>query len=82
VLGRVHIIRQKTGGEKMSDTVLKIEGMTCMHCKMSVEKALKGVLGVTSAEVDLAKKQAVIAGSADQAVMAKAVAEAGFKVVS
>jgi len=65
----------------MSDTILKIEGMTCMHCKMSVEKALKGVPGVTGARVDLAKKQAVVAGSADQAIMAKAVHEAGFKVV-
>ncbi len=26
-------------------TVLRIEGMTCMHCKMSVEKALKDVEG-------------------------------------
>ena len=51
----------------MSDTVLTIEGMTCMHCKMRVEKALKGVPGVTSAQVDLAKKQAVVAGSAEQA---------------
>jgi copper chaperone len=65
----------------MSDTVLTIEGMTCMHCKMRVEKALKGVPGVTGAQVDLAKQQAVVAGSAEQTVMAKAVAEAGFKVV-
>ncbi len=66
----------------MSDMVLNIEGMTCMHCKMRVEKALKGVPGVTGAQVDLVKKQAVVAGSADRAGMAKAVAEAGFKVVS
>jgi copper chaperone CopZ len=39
------------------------------------------VPGVTNAQVDLAKKQAVVAGSAEQTVMAKAVAEAGFKVV-
>lgn len=65
----------------MSETVLTIEGMTCMHCKMSVEKALKGVPGVISAQVDLAKKQVVVAGSADQAIMSKAVADAGFKVV-
>ncbi len=65
----------------MSETVLKIEDMTCMHCKMTVERALKEVPGVTSAQVDLAKKQAVVAGSAEQAVMVKAVAEAGFKVV-
>jgi copper chaperone len=41
----------------MSETVLKIEGMTCMHCKMSIEKALKVVTGVTDAEVDLAKSK-------------------------
>jgi len=64
----------------MGDTILKIEGMTCMHCKMSVEKALKGVPGVTDVQVDLAKKQAMVAGSAEHAVMAKAVADAGFKV--
>jgi len=65
----------------MSDTILKIEGMTCNHCKMRVEKALKAVAGVTSAEVDLAKKEAVVAGSAAKDVMAKAVVEAGYKVV-
>jgi copper chaperone len=65
----------------MSDTVLTIEGMTCMHCKMRIEKALKGVPGVTGVQVDLAEKQAVVAGSAEQADMAKAVAGAGFKVV-
>ncbi len=65
----------------MSDTILKIEGMTCMHCKMRVEKALKAVPGVTNAQVDLDKKQAVVAGSAEQPVMAKAVADAGYKVV-
>lgn len=63
-----------------SEMVLKIEGMTCTHCKMAVEKALKEVPGVTSARVDLAKKEAVVAGSADQATMAKAVNAAGFKV--
>ncbi len=66
----------------MSETVLKIEGMTCMHCKMSVEKALKGIPGVASAQVDLAAKQAVVAGSADRDAMAKAVQAAGFKVVA
>jgi copper chaperone len=55
--------------------------MKCMHCKMTVEKALKRVPGVTNAQVDLAKKQAVVVGSAEQAVMAQAVVEAGFKVI-
>ena len=37
-----------------------IEGMKCMHCKANVEKALKGVAGVTDAEVDLEAKTARI----------------------
>ncbi len=52
-----------------------------MHCKMSVEKALKAVPGVTGATVDLAAKQAVVSGSADQAAMTTAVEKAGFRVV-
>lgn len=65
----------------MSETILKIEGLRCMHCKMAVEKALKGVPGVTDVQVDLAKNQAVVVGSAEQALMAKAVDAAGYKVV-
>jgi copper chaperone len=64
----------------MSEMVLKIEGMKCMHCKMSVEKALKGAPGVTGVQVDLDKKQAVVSGTADQTILAKAVEKAGFKV--
>jgi copper chaperone len=66
----------------MSQLVLKIEGMTCMHCKMAVEKALKGVSGVTSAQVDLAGKQAVVNGSVDETTMVKAVTDACFRVIS
>jgi copper chaperone len=80
-LWRIYKQYQETEVKMMSETVLKIDGMTCMHCKMRVENALKGVPGVTGAQVDLGKKQAVVAGSAEQALMAKAVADAGFKVV-
>lgn len=31
----------------MSQTNLKIEGMSCGHCVMAVKKALEGVEGVT-----------------------------------
>ncbi len=65
----------------MAETLLKIEGMTCMHCKMAVEKALKGVAGVTGVQVDLAKKEAVVAGPVERAAMVKAIDEAGYKVV-
>lgn len=33
--------------------VIKVEGMSCNHCKMAVEGALKRLTGVTNATVDL-----------------------------
>jgi len=41
-------------GEK---TVVHIEGMSCGHCVMRVEKGIAALPGVTSAKVDLGKKE-------------------------
>ncbi|MHB8125416.1 MAG: CopZ family metallochaperone [Desulfitobacteriaceae bacterium] len=60
---------------------LKVEGMTCNHCKMSVEKALKNVSGVENAQVDLAKKEVSVTGTASYEDLAEAVEAAGFSVV-
>ena len=38
----------------MSETIIKIEGMSCGHCTAAVEAALKAVPGVQSVVVDLA----------------------------
>ena len=57
-----------------------IDGMKCMHCKASVESALKCVAGVTEAEVDLEGKTARIIVDeevADDALMGTAVFGAG-----
>ncbi|GLO68447.1 copper chaperone CopZ [Oceanobacillus kimchii] len=37
----------------MQTKTLDVRGMTCGHCKMSVEGALQKLDGVTAAEVDL-----------------------------
>lgn len=37
----------------MQTKTLDVRGMTCGHCKMSVEGALKGLDGVSAVEVDL-----------------------------
>jgi len=65
----------------VAQTVLKIEGMTCNHCKMAVEKALKAVPGVESVQIDLDRKEAVVTGSAELSALKKAVEEEGFEVV-
>ena len=64
--------------------VLSIEGMQCNHCKASVEKALSAVPGVTGVTVSLEDKNAVVTMSeaVDDAVLAKAVTDADFTVVS
>lgn len=65
----------------MDKTMLKIEGMTCGHCKVAVENALKTVPGVTSVTVDLAKKEAEIIGSASRGDLVTAVEDAGYTVI-
>lgn len=63
--------------------ILTVNGMQCEHCKASVEKALSGVEGVSSAKVDLKKKTATVSlgGDVSDAVLSEAVAKAGFEVV-
>ena len=60
-----------------------IDGMMCMHCAGSVEKALNALDGVT-AKVDLEQKCANVELTAPVAddVLARAVTDAGYTVVS
>jgi len=43
-----------------SKAVLKVEGMSCGHCQTAVEKAVKGLAGVTEVKVDLVGKKVEI----------------------
>jgi Cu+-exporting ATPase len=64
------------------DIVLDIHGMTCASCAGRVEKALKGVPGVTTAEVNLATEQATVhayKGGATAAQLVAAVVRAGYE---
>ena len=65
--------------ENKMQTVLKVDGMMCGHCKAHVEKALMAVPGVEQAEADLDKKTATVTGSADRAALIAAVKEAGYE---
>ena len=44
----------------MEKTIIGVNGMTCNHCKMSVENALKRLEGVNSAEVSLENKNVTV----------------------
>ncbi|CEP68004.1 Copper ion binding protein [Moorella glycerini] len=67
----------------MAEATLQVEGMTCNHCKMSVEKALRGLEGITAVAVDLAAKTARVTydpAKVNLEAMKKAVIEAGYEV--
>ncbi len=63
---------------------IRIEGMSCGHCTARVQKALEGMAGVTSVEVDLSANIATI--EADDTVtddaLKSAIDDAGYDVIS
>ncbi len=69
----------KQGGADMQK-IVKIEGMSCPHCSARVENALNALEGVT-ATVELKKKRALVSGDVSDEAIAKAVEDAGYKVV-
>lgn len=74
--------KNENGGNEMKK-VLKVEGMSCGHCKAAVEKALKAVDGVENAVVDLGSKTAEITLAEEVAedILVKAVEDAGYEVI-
>jgi len=63
-----------------SEVKLEVKGMSCGHCQARVKKALEGVQGVGSAEVDLSTGLARVKGTdLDPAALTKAVEEAGYQ---
>lgn len=62
---------------------IKIEGMQCNHCKMSVEKALNSIEGVQKVDVSLENKTAIIENEKEieNSEIIKVIEEEGFKVI-
>ena len=69
---------------KNNQTVtLNVEGMSCNHCKVAVENALKQI-GVDKVEVDLVAKKVSASFSAEKVTVdniRKSIADAGYEVV-
>jgi copper chaperone len=68
-------------GDEMA-SVLKVKGMSCQHCVMSVTKALNQLDGVKNVQVDLAKGEVRFDNTKsitpDQ--IQKAITDAGYEV--
>lgn len=68
----------------MQTKALKVKGMTCGHCKMSVENALKGLKGVSTVEVDLKSGKVEVSFDESQVTeeqMKNTIEDQGYDVV-
>ena len=64
-----------------SDTLtFAVIGMSCAACSGRVERALRAVPGVVSAQVNLATERAEVSGTATPAVLIEAVKRAGYAI--
>jgi len=67
--------------ETHMETVIKVDGMMCPHCKARVEGVCKAVAGTVDAVVDLQEKQVTVTGNADISLLKKAITDAGYEVI-
>lgn len=68
----------------MKETTLKVEGMSCNHCKAAVEGALNELSGVESAKVSLEDKRVDVVhnDTVSHQQMVDAVEEQGYDVMA
>lgn len=68
-----------------SAVVFSVEGMSCNHCKASVEKALKTLEGVENTRIDLEKARVEVEfdpGKISDEELRGAITTAGYQVLS
>jgi copper ion binding protein len=69
--------------EKPMSSTIKVKGMSCQHCVMSVTKALGQLEGIKNVQVDLAKGEVRFDNTKEVASnrIEKTISEAGYEVV-
>lgn len=79
--GHHKVERNKVKENRKMETIIKVDGMMCGHCKARVESVCKGIEGTVDAVVDLEKKQVTVTGDASPDALKKAITDAGYTVV-
>ena len=75
-------VKEKKLSKVVAKRTVKIEGMTCEHCKNRIEKAVNAVDGM-AAVVSLNKGQAVVSleKEVDDATIKAIIEDAGYQVI-
>jgi len=63
----------------MAATTYHVPGISCGHCKASIESEVGALADVESVVVDVATKQVAVVGTASDAVVRAAIVEAGYE---
>jgi len=86
--GEVEVVEKFIEAESIKEdikmaTTLKVKGMSCQHCVMSVTKALGQLEGIKNVQVDLAKGEVRFDNTKEVAShrIEKAIEDAGYEVV-
>ncbi|NOR16468.1 hypothetical protein GQ543_01990 [candidate division WOR-3 bacterium] len=72
-------VRTKTKEVEM-DYSFYVSNMTCKHCQMTIEQALKKVPGIKKVEVYLDEKLVKVNGEIDEEAVVKQIQDAGYTV--
>jgi formate dehydrogenase gamma subunit len=87
--GEVEVVGKSIETESIREdvkmaTTLKVKGMSCQHCVMSVTKALGQLEGIKNVQVDLAKGEVRFDNTKEVASdrIEKAIEDAGYEVIS
>jgi len=75
------IVSRVPQGQADNIVTMNVKGMTCNHCKQSVENAALGVRGVESVDVDLGKGKLTLEGKdIDLDKIRKNIRSAGYEI--
>jgi copper chaperone len=68
----------------MEKTVLKVDGMSCGHCEIAVQDAVRKLPGIKKVKASKRKKEAVVeydSGAVTLAQIRAAISETGYEVL-
>jgi copper chaperone len=79
---RYHVLRGRTEGTAVSETLITVAGMTCGHCVSAVQGEIGKLAGVSAVEVGLetGSVRVIADPMPGRAALRAAVAEAGYEL--
>ena len=82
LLCNAFVLKYKKNKIMLNDKVIyKVSGLSCNHCKMSVEKAIRQLESVNNVEVDIGRQLVIVSGNPYESDLKKAVEDLGFEYI-